>query len=112
MDIDRDEQGVAHIVALSGGKDSTCLALALREREPRPYTYVYTPTGDELPEMVAHICRIEEMLRKPVVRLTNGTLASQIEANRMLPNFRARWCTRLLKLKPFGEFMARFSLRT
>jgi len=105
MDIDRDADGIAHIVALSGGKDSTCLSLALREREPRPYTYVYTPTGDELPEMVAHIGRIEKMLRRPVIRLMNGTLASQIEANRMLPNFRARWCTRLLKLKPFGQFM-------
>lgn len=106
MNVLRDVDGVAHIVGLSFGKDSTAMALALREREPRPYTYVCTPTGDELPEMVAHMMRVESLLRTPVVKLTNGTLATQIEANHMLPNFRARWCTRLLKLKPFGEFMA------
>lgn len=103
--IARDSGGIAHIVALSGGKDSVCMALALREREPRPYTYVCTPTGDELPEMVAHMERVERVLGVPIIRLTNGTLATQIDANRMLPNCFARWCTRILKLRPFGEFM-------
>lgn len=106
MRIARDENGVAHIVALSGGKDSTAMALALVEKEPRPYTFVCTPTGDELPEMVAHMNRLEGLLMEPIVRITNGTLATQIELNRMLPNSLARWCTRLLKLKPFGEFMS------
>lgn len=103
--IQRDDFGIAHIVGISFGKDSTCLALALRELEPRPYTYVCTPTGDELPDMIGHMQRIESMLGAEVIKLTNGTLASQIELNHMLPNSRARWCTRLLKLKPFGEFM-------
>lgn len=105
-DIRRDESGVAHIVGLSGGKDSTAMALRLVEVEPRPYTFVCTPTGDELPDMLAHWNRLETLLGEPLVKLTNGTLASQIDANRMLPNCHARWCTRLLKLKPFGAFMA------
>lgn len=105
MIVNRDESGVAHIVALSGGKDSTVMALALAEKEPRAYTFVCTPTGDELPEMVAHMTRLEWLIGQPIVKLTNGTLATQIELNRMLPNTRARWCTRLLKLKPFGEFI-------
>lgn len=107
--VQRDENGIAHIVGLSFGKDSTAMALALMEREPRAYTFVCTPTGDELPEMVAHMMRVEEMLGCAVVKLTNGTLASQIEANHMLPNCFARWCTRLLKLRPFGEFMAAYA---
>jgi len=105
----RDQDGMAHVVALSGGKDSTCLALALKEREPRPYTYVYTPTGDELPEMVEHIARLEVLLDAEIIKITNGTLESQIEKNKMLPNVFARWCTRLLKLKPAGEFYERFA---
>jgi 3'-phosphoadenosine 5'-phosphosulfate sulfotransferase (PAPS reductase)/FAD synthetase len=108
-EIQRDESGVAHIVGLSFGKDSTCMALALMELEPRPYTYVCTPTGDELPEMVAHMVRVEDLLKQSVVKLTNGTLLTQIETQRMLPNCFARWCTRLLKLKPFGEFMKQHS---
>ena len=108
-DVARDRDGVAHVVPVSGGKDSTCLALALKEREPRPYTYVYTPTGDELPEMEMHIARLELMLGKPIIRLTNGTLATQIEQNHMLPNVFSRWCTRLLKLRPAGKFYAEFA---
>ena len=34
------DRGLAHIVALSGGKDSTAMALRLAEAEPRDYTYV------------------------------------------------------------------------
>lgn len=106
MNIERDSDGIAHVVGLSGGKDSVCLALALKEKEPRPYTYIYTPTGNELPEMEAHLDRVEKLLGAPILRLANGTLKSQIEANAMLPNVFARWCTRLLKLRPAGAFYA------
>jgi tRNA(Ile)-lysidine synthase TilS/MesJ len=47
--LERDADGVLHIVALSGGHDSTALSILLKETEPRPYNYVCTPTGDELP---------------------------------------------------------------
>lgn len=104
MYIARDKNGIAHIVPLSGGKDSTCLALALREIEPKPYTYIHTPTGDELPEMRTHMDMLAELLGQEIIQLSNGTLASQIDANNMLPNVFARWCTRLLKLKPAGKF--------
>lgn len=102
--IKRDENGVAHIIPVSGGKDSTCLALALMLMEPRPYTYIYTPTGDELPEMEAHIEKVESLIGEKILRISNGTLKSQIDANNMIPNVFARWCTRLLKLRPAGRF--------
>ena len=102
----RDTKGVAHIVGLSGGKDSVCMALALQEKEPRPYTYVYTPTGDELPEMVEHMKNVSRLLGAPILSITNGTLASVIADNNMIPNCHARFCTRILKLKPYGRFMA------
>ena len=105
MDIQRDNSGVAHIVGISGGKDSVALATALPRKEPRPYTFVMTPTGDELPEMVEHIARVEQIIGQPISLLTNGTLASVIEQNNMLPNYRARFCTRILKLRPYGKFM-------
>lgn len=90
----------AHVVALSGGKDSVALALRLAEVEPRDYQYLFTPTGDELPEMVAHLELLERMLGKPLTRVTNGTLAGLIEKFGGLPNNRQRWCTRILKIQP------------
>ena len=58
-----------HIVALSGGKDSTAMALRLVETEPEDYTFVCTPTGNEPPAMVGHWQRLEALLGKPLVRL-------------------------------------------
>lgn len=91
---------VKHIVGLSGGKDSTAMALRLAEVEPRDYTYICTPTGHELPEMEAHWSRLECILGKPLIRLTNRTLDFWIREFNALPNWRQRWCTRLLKIEP------------
>lgn len=96
-----------HIVGLSGGKDSTCLALALREIEPRDYEYVFTPTGNELPPLLAHLERMEALLGKPITRITSGlTLEQLIEREQMIPNHRARFCTRVLKIEPTIAYMA------
>lgn len=89
-----------HVIALSGGKDSTAMALHLADVEPRDYTYLITPTGDELPEMEAHWDKLERLLGKPLTRITNGTLDSWITHFNALPNWRQRWCTRLLKIEP------------
>lgn len=103
--IKRDEAGLAHIVGLSGGKDSTCLAIWLAENEPRPYNYVCTPTKDELPEMEAHWERLEMLLRAPIIRLDNEGLVALNKRQGCLPNHEKRFCTRLLKLKPYGKFI-------
>lgn len=102
--IQRDENGVLHVVALSGGKDSTCLAILLKEREPRPYTYVCTPTGRELPEMFLHWRNLGVMLGSPIlpVMATDiGGLHGLIRKEKMIPNARARFCTRKLKIEPY-----------
>lgn len=99
---------MVNVLAISGGKDSSCLALALKEREPHlDVEYICTPTGDELPELFAHLSRMEELLGKPIKRVGIGkTLTDLIEEQKMLPNFRARWCTRILKIEPAIEYMA------
>lgn len=95
------------ILGLSGGKDSTCLALAMRERHPEiDMEYICTPTGNELPELFDHLDRLEGLLGKPIKRLGIGkTLHQLIDEMGMLPNHRARWCTRMLKIEPTIEYM-------
>lgn len=105
MQIKRDEKGIAHIVGLSGGKDSTALALALVEKEPRPYNFVCTPTGDELPEMFEHWRKLGTLLGSKIIPVMGGTLNSVIEKQNALPNFRMRFCTRMLKIEPYGRFL-------
>lgn len=95
-----------HVVGLSGGADSTAMALRLREVYPdRAFVYLITPTGDELPEMLAHWERLEALLGAQLTRITNGTLDLWIERFQALPNHRQRWCTRLLKIRPCLDWL-------
>jgi 3'-phosphoadenosine 5'-phosphosulfate sulfotransferase (PAPS reductase)/FAD synthetase len=94
-----------HIVALSGGKDSTAMALRLAEVEPRDYTYICNPTGHELPEMVQHWGKLERLLGKPIERVSNQDLDYWIAFYKALPNWRQRWCTRQLKIEPTIAFI-------
>lgn len=90
-----------HVVGLSGGKDSTALALRLREIEPRDYDYIITPTGNELPDMIDHWKRLEDLLCKPLTRVNARLdLRELIHFFRGVPNHRQRWCTRMLKIEP------------
>lgn len=97
--------GALHVVALSGGKDSTAMALRLAEVEPRDYTYVCTPTGDELPEMFEHWRRLGDLLGKPILPVMGGTLAGLVRQQNALPNWRMRWCTRMLKIEPYAAWL-------
>lgn len=42
------------VVAFSGGKDSTCMAVMLAE-EGEDFELLFTPTGDESPECIARL---------------------------------------------------------
>jgi len=94
-----------HIVGLSGGKDSTALALRLAEVEPRKYIYICNETGNELPDMKAHWDKLETILGEPIQRVRHArSLIEEIEKINMLPNVFARWCTIRLKIEPTLDY--------
>jgi PP-loop superfamily ATP-utilizing enzyme len=94
-----------HVVALSGGKDSTALSLRMLELGIPVDYYLTTPTGDELPEVNEHLTRLEVELDAHFLRPATQTLDSLVDHFRMLPNHRARWCTRMLKIQPCLEWI-------
>jgi len=95
-----------HVVALSGGKDSTAMALRLAEVEPRRYTYVCTPTGDEPPELFAHWRHPGDLLGSSILPINfRESLDGLIREQGALPNWRQRWCTRMLKIEPYAAWL-------
>lgn len=96
-----------HLLGLSGGKDSAALAVYMRQNHPElEIDYFYTDTGKELPEVYEFLSRLEGFLGKPITRLNPGRDFDYWlkEYNNFLPSAQTRWCTRVLKLKPFEDW--------
>lgn len=95
-----------HILSLSGGKDSAALALYLRDRIPS-MEYIFNDTGKELPETYEYLDRIGDYLGRPVVRLNadKGFDHWYQMYGGMIPSNHRRWCTKMLKLKPFETYV-------
>ena len=95
-----------HILGLSGGKDSTALAIYMRDKVP-DMEYVFTDTGAELPETYEFLEKLEAYLGKKIVRLNAETAFEDLleRKNGYLPSPRARWCTVELKIIPFEKYV-------
>ena len=104
-----------HVLGISGGKDSAALAIYLKDKYPSfNFTYYFTDTGKELDETYQLIDNLESYLGIEVNRLTDKKIESTNEDpfdfhfksfKGYLPSPQARWCTSLLKLKPFEKFV-------
>lgn len=95
-----------HILGLSGGKDSTALAIYMRDRVPE-MEYVFCDTQKELPETYEYLDRLQAFLGKKITKLnaTRGFDHWLELYGGYLPSSRMRWCTRMLKIKPFEEYV-------
>jgi len=98
--------GYRHVLSLSGGKDSTALAVYMRDRVPE-MEYVFCDTRKELPETYEYLDRLEAYLGKKIARLNaERGFDHWLEMyGGLLPSSQARWCTRMLKLKPFEDYI-------
>lgn len=97
---------VRHICGLSGGKDSSALAVYLRGRVP-DMEYFFCDTGAELPETYEYLERLEVILGQPIARLNSERgFDHWFEVFRgALPSPQMRWCTRNMKIKPIEEWI-------
>jgi 3'-phosphoadenosine 5'-phosphosulfate sulfotransferase (PAPS reductase)/FAD synthetase len=95
-----------HILCMSGGKDSTALALYMRDRNP-DIEYVFCDTDKELTETYEYLNQVEAFLGKRIIRLNaKAGFDHWLDVfGGYLPSPQMRWCTKMLKLKPFEEFV-------
>lgn len=111
---------IKHVLGLSGGKDSSALALYVKETKPDlDIEYFFTDTGYELPETNDFIDQLEEKLGY-IHRLNDRSLNNiegrgELEFKSLLkkhqnylPSQRDRWCTVQMKLKPFENWVDGF----
>ncbi len=98
---------IRHILSLSGGKDSTALAIYLRDRI-EDLEYVFCDTEKELPETYEYLDRLQAFLGKPIVRLKHDGRDFDHHLflrHGFLPSPLNRWCTEHLKLRPFEHYV-------
>ena len=95
-----------HICGISGGKDSSALAVHLRNKVPA-LEYFFCDTGAELPETYEYLTRLEVILGKPIKRLNaRRGFDHWFEVFRgTLPSPQMRWCTKNLKIKPIEAWI-------
>ncbi|MEH6626561.1 MAG: phosphoadenosine phosphosulfate reductase family protein [Motiliproteus sp.] len=111
---------VKHVLGLSGGKDSSALALYVKETRPElDVEYFFTDTGYELPETnefidqleekLGHINRLNERSLNNIEGRGERTFSHLLKENgNFLPSQRDRWCTVQLKLLPFERWVDSF----
>jgi 3'-phosphoadenosine 5'-phosphosulfate sulfotransferase (PAPS reductase)/FAD synthetase len=95
-----------HILSLSGGKDSAALAVYMAGKIPN-MEYIFHDSGKELPETYSYLARLESELRITVTRTSPpGTFDHWLTVyGGIIPSNHRRWCTRMLKLKPFEDYV-------
>ena len=104
---------VRHVIGISGGKDSSALAIYLTTRYPNlDLDYYFCDTGKELDETYQLIKNLEAYLGIKVTELNAASKSHRAPFDHFLetyggflPSSMARWCTKKLKLEPFESYV-------
>jgi 3'-phosphoadenosine 5'-phosphosulfate sulfotransferase (PAPS reductase)/FAD synthetase len=105
-----EKHGQRHVLGISGGKDSAALAIYIKEHHSEIHEkveYFFTDTGAELDEVYDFLAKLEAYLGKEIIRLSSGKPFEHWLKmhNEYLPSPQQRWCTRMMKIKPFETFV-------
>jgi hypothetical protein len=97
---------VRHILGLSGGKDSTALAILLHKEIPN-MEYFFCDTHKELSETYEYLDRIKARLGIKIEYLSSerGFDHWLDVYGGFLPSPKMRWCTKQLKINPLEKFI-------
>lgn len=100
----------AYILPVSGGADSSYLAILLMQMYPdAPWRLVFTDTGEEHQDVLLQLDRLEVYVGRKIERLGDETLFGLVERwGGFLPSPSARYCTAELKAKPFKAWLKQF----
>ena len=102
------DKPVRHIIALSGGKDSSALAVYMRDKIP-DIEYVFCDTEKELDETYEYLIKLEAYLGKKIhhLKYSDGYGFDDILDMKKgyLPSPNSRWCTEFLKIKPYEKYI-------
>lgn len=91
-------------VAVSGGADSTAMALLLWERGEN-FEMVFSDTGAELPEVYWMLPRLADVVGKKLHVVSGGSFFQYLVAyGYFLPMPMVRWCTSRLKQNPQDKY--------
>jgi 3'-phosphoadenosine 5'-phosphosulfate sulfotransferase (PAPS reductase)/FAD synthetase len=97
------------VVSISGGKDSSAVALALQELE-LSFRMVFADTGWEAKETYAHLDYLRKKLGPIDVVEAPGGMKQKIEERAGFPARLQRWCTEELKLRPLRAYHDRLEI--
>lgn len=97
---------IHHIMGISGGKDSSALAVYMRDRVPE-MQYFFCDTGAELTETYEFLAKLEAILGKAIHRLGDDRgFDHWLDVYRgALPSAQMRWCTKQMKIKPLEDWI-------
>jgi 3'-phosphoadenosine 5'-phosphosulfate sulfotransferase (PAPS reductase)/FAD synthetase len=68
--------------------------------EGEDFKCLFTPAGNEPEELFDHIDLIMNIVKKDLIRVEGPNLFQLIDHFNALPNWRQRWCTRMIKIEP------------
>lgn len=114
------DETVTHVAMISGGKDSTAMAINLVEAGWQVEEWIFCDTGKEFPQMYEHLDRLERYLGITLTRLvpergfdywmsqhvkTKGARKGEVGYGWPMPH---RWCTKQLKQWETKKYLKRY----